>query len=66
MAEADAEMGSTTGARVGHLGAGRDGMTDVEAEDTDDETDYVSIGERSSAACAESMDNEWMVARWAD
>ena len=61
---AEAELGSTTGARVGHLGAGRDvEMADIGTSDEDDYMDYVDLDGRSSATCAEDMDSEWMIVR---
>ena len=59
---AEAELGSTTSARVGHLGAGRDvEMADIGATDEDDYVNYVNLDGRSSATCAEDMDSAWMI-----
>lgn len=63
LAEADAKMGSTTGARARHLGAGHSVVAGTEAEGTDDKADYVSTSERSNVACTESMESEWMVVK---
>ena len=61
---AEAELGSTTGARAGHLEGGRDvEMADIRASDEDDYVDYVNLDGRSSATCAEDMDSTWMIVR---
>lgn len=54
LAKLNVKVGSMTGTHAGHLGSGCDvEMTDVEANDANDEAGYVSIGERSSTACAD-------------
>ena len=61
LAEAS-EADSTAGARVGHLGAGRDvEMADIGATDEDDYMDYVNLDGQGSATCAEDVDSAWMI-----
>ena len=61
---AEAELGSTTSARVVQVGAGRDvEMADIGASEERDYRDYINLDGRSSATCAEDMDSAWIIVR---